>query len=206
MLSADGRSLAISSGCNESKVPRIWVLPIGGGWPKIITERYPSRVYGWSPDGTTLAFRALRNGTFNIYVIALRERAEEVALTEGSDQCDGPEYSPDGRHLWFHSWRSGPAQLWRMKADGTQQTQITFDDGGSSCFPHVSPDGKQVVFFHYRREGTALDAHSMSEKGEIRSIGIESGKTMSLIESMGEGSMEVNSSSPDSKEVRLRDL
>ena len=200
VLSADGRSLAISSGCNESKVSRVWVLPIGGGWPKLITERFPSHVHGWSPDGTKLAFRALRNGKFNIYAIGVQEHADEVALTDGADEPDGPEFSPDGHYVWFHSFQSGHAQIRRMKTDGSQQAQLTFDDGWNSCFAHVSPNGRHVVYLSYRRDDTALDNHNVNRNGEIRLTGNEGGKTTSLIELIGgEGTMDVNSWSPDSR-------
>ncbi|HEY5583124.1 MAG TPA: hypothetical protein VIK78_01365 [Ruminiclostridium sp.] len=200
VLSADGKSLAISSGYGESLVSRIWVLPIGGGWPKMITEKAPSYLHGWSPDGKTLAYCAVRDGEFDIYTIGQEEGSEEVRLTDASGLNDGSEYSPDGQFIWFHSVRSGLAQVWRMKADGSEQTQMTFDDKWNNWFPHVSPDGKQVVFVAYHKGDVAPDDHPADKNVEIYATSSEGGETTSLIQLFGgQGTMNVNSWSPDSK-------
>lgn len=200
VLSADGKSLAISSGCGESLVSRIWVLPIGGGWPRMITEKAPSYLHGWSPDGKTLAYCAARDGEFDIYTIGLQEGSPEVRLTDAPGLDDGPEYSPDGRYIWFHSVRSGLAQIWRMKADGSEQTQMTFDEEWNNWFPHVSPDGRQIVFVAYHKGDVAPDQHPADKNVEIRALS-EDGKTATLIQLFGgQGTMNVNSWSPDSRQ------
>jgi len=195
VVSPDGKTLAISSGCNESTVSRVWVLPIGGGWPRMITEKYPSRVHGWSPDGTKLVYSAVRGGMSKICLVGLGEGSEEVALTGGADGCDAPELSPDGRSLWYHSTRSGRAQLWRMGADGSGQTQITFDERWSSAFPHVSPDGRRVAYL-------ATPAGAAGAAAEIRLLDCKDGTTRTLVEtSAGVEGMAVNSWSPDGKRL-----
>ncbi|HEY9594249.1 MAG TPA: transporter [Spirochaetia bacterium] len=191
VVSPDGKTLAISSGCNESKVSRVWVLPIGGGWPRMITEKYPSHVHGWSPDGTRLAIHAVWGGKSKICLVGVREGSAEVALTDGTDECDAPELSPDGRSLWYHSTRSGRAQLWRMKADGSGQTQITFDQEWNSAFPHVSPDGRRVVFLAFPGDTTGA-------RCEARLMDSEGGSTKTLFElRAGAQGMTVNPWSPD---------
>ena len=55
--------LAISDQSQEDQRSRIYIVPIGGGTPKRITENAPSYWHGWSPDGKTLVFCGQREGS-----------------------------------------------------------------------------------------------------------------------------------------------
>jgi Tol biopolymer transport system component len=168
MLSFDGKGLAISASSAELRGSYIYVLPIEGGEPRLVTPLGPSYLHGWSPDGATLAYCADRNGNYDVYTIAADGSAPEVRLTTAEGLDDGPEYSPDGKHIWFNSVRSGLMQVWRMRADGSQQTQITFDETRNSWFPHVSPDGAKVVFIAYATGDVAPGAHPAGKNVELR--------------------------------------
>src|SRR5688572_7401885 len=50
--SPDGKWLAIS--CRPSS--SVYVVPAGGGTPRLLTPKTPSYWHGWSPDGKTLAY------------------------------------------------------------------------------------------------------------------------------------------------------
>lgn len=63
VISPDGKTLAVSA--SESGFgSRIYVLPIDGGVPRLVTEKAPSYLHGWSPDGQTLVFAGNRGTTF----------------------------------------------------------------------------------------------------------------------------------------------
>ncbi len=67
VISFDGTMLAISHH-TETKTQSgsmIYTLPIRGGTPQKVTDRAPSYLHGWSPDGETLVYTAKRNGVFN---------------------------------------------------------------------------------------------------------------------------------------------
>ncbi len=136
-ISPDGTLLAISDSSQEPRKSTIYVVPIGGGVPKRITQNSPSYWHGWSPDGKTLAFCGERNGEFDIYTIPA-EGGEETRLTTAKGLDDGPEYSPDGQYIYFNSERTGSMQIWRMRADGSEQEQVTSDEF-NNWFPHISP-------------------------------------------------------------------
>ena len=68
-LSFDGKYIAVSHGTAEDRQSRIYVLPIQGGTPRLVTPLGPSYLHGWSPDGRTLVYCASRNGEFDIYVV-----------------------------------------------------------------------------------------------------------------------------------------
>ncbi|MFN2125686.1 MAG: TolB family protein, partial [Candidatus Promineifilaceae bacterium] len=113
VLSPDNSRLAVSHFTNEDATSRIYILPFAGGEPRLVTEKGPSYLHGWSPDGERLAYCAERDGQYDIYTISVHGGPErQLTNTPGLD--DGPEYAPDGRTLWFNSTRSGLMQIWRM--------------------------------------------------------------------------------------------
>lgn len=201
VLSPDGKGIGISNGAPPDGKSRIYIMPAKGGDPRLITKLGPSYLHGWSPDGKTLAYCAERDGNFDVYTI-LANGGTEVRLTDAEGLDDGPEYSPDGKHIWFNSVRTGMMQIWRMNADGSGQTQITFTNDVNSWFPHISPDGKEVVFLVYHKGDVEPGQHLADKNVELRMISASGGKVVTLLKLFGgQGTINVNSWSPDSKEI-----
>jgi len=195
-LSPDGTQLAISDQSQGGK-SLIYLLPVTGGTPRRLTSTGPSYWHGWSPDGTSVAFCGERNGEFDVYTMAIAG-GEEKRLTTAPGLDDGPDYSPDGAFIYFNSVRSGRMQVWRMKSDGSQQEQIT-SDGNNNWFPHPSPDGKWIVFLTYGKE---VSGHPANQDVELRLMPVAGGKIEVLAKLFGgQGTINVPSWSPDSKEV-----
>jgi TolB protein len=200
VLSPDNRWLAVSHHTAEDGQSRIYVLPIEGGQPQLITPLGPSYLHGWSPDGTTLSYCAERRGEYDIYVIPA-EGGIETRLTTAEGLNDGPEYSPDGKHIWFNSVRTGLMQVWRMNSDGSDQTQMTFEES-NNWFPHVSPDGATIAYISYQKGDVEPAAHPPNKHVEIRLMPAEGGSSHVLVELFGgQGTINVNSWSPDSKQL-----
>jgi len=196
-ISPDGNWLAISDQSQEQRRSLIYVLPIGGGTPRRITQLAPSYWHGWSPDGKTLAYCADRNGNFDIYTIPV-EGGEEKRLTTANGLDDGPDYSPDGQYIYFNSVRSGLMQIWRMKPDGSEQTQIT-NDGYNNWFAHPSPDGKWLVFVTFEKE---VEGHPANKDVMLRLMPVGGGEIQVLAKLFGgQGTINVPSWSPDSKQL-----
>lgn len=199
VLSADGKGIAISHGTKEDGKSRIYTLPMAGGTPVLITPMAPSYLHGWSPDSKTLAYCADRNGNYDVYTIPA-EGGEETRLTDATGLDDGPEYSPCGKYIWFNSVRSGLMQAWRMKTDGTEQTQMTFDEDRNTWFPHISPDGEQVVLICYKAGDVAPGDHPPGKHVELRLMPAKGGEAKTVVQLFGgQGTINVNSWSPDSK-------
>ncbi|GIQ68727.1 transporter [Xylanibacillus composti] len=200
VLSPDNRYIAVSHHTREDGQSRIYVFPLEGGRPTLITPMAPSYLHGWSPDGSTLAYCAERNGQYDIYTIPA-DGGLETQLTDTPGLDDGPEYSPDGKHIWFNSVRSGLMQVWRMEADGSHPTQMTTDES-NNWFPHVSPDGKQVAYITYRKGDVEPGDHPPNKQVEIRVMSSEGGDYRTLVQLFGgQGTLNVNSWSPDSKQL-----
>lgn len=199
VLSPDGDRIAVSHATKEDGKSRIYILSLDGGVPELITPIAPSYLHGWSPDGRTLAYCAERNGEYDIYTIPA-EGGEEKRLTFAADLNDGPEYAPDGNFIWFNSVRTGLMQVWRMKSDGSEQTQMTFDEGWNTWFPHISPDGKTVVMIAYKKGDLRPGEHLPHKSVELRLMSGEGGEVKTVAELFGgQGTINVNSWSPDSK-------
>ena len=194
-LSFDGRMLGLSSG----QPSRVYVVPVTGGEPRLVTPTGPSYFHGWSPDGRDLVFTGLRGGNADIYRIPA-EGGPEVRLTTATGLNDGSEYTPDGKYIYFISDRTGRMQIWRMQPDGSGQEQMTNDDF-NNWFPHVSPDGKSIVFLTYGPE-IAPSEHPFYKQVYLRRMSVDGGKpTVIAYVYGGQGSINVNSWSPDSKSI-----
>ena len=200
VLSPDDSFVAVSHHTFEDSQSRIYIFPFKGGNPVLITPMAPSYLHGWSPDGHRLAYCAERNGEYDIYTIPV-VGGLETQLTNTAGLNDGPEYSPDGKHIWFNSVRTGLMQVWRMNADGSKQVQMTFDES-NSWFPHVSPDGQSVVYITYRKGDVAPGDHPANKQVEIRLMPSSGGNFRTVAQLFGgQGTLNVNSWSPDSKRL-----
>jgi TolB protein len=197
-ISPDGKWMAVSDQSQGNRQSAIWVLPIEGGGstaPRRITDNTPSYFHGWSPDGKTLAYCALRNNRFDIYTISVDGGAER-RLTHSTGKDDGCEYSPDGQFIYFNSDRTGSMQIWRMKSDGSDQEQITKDDF-NNWFPHVSPNGLQMVFITYEK---GVKDHPENKDVELRLMNLKTGAITFLAKLFGgQGTMNVPSWSSNSQ-------
>ena len=200
VLSPDNTQLAVSHFTNEDATSRIYIVPFPGGKPALVTEKGPSYLHGWAPDGKRLAYCAERGGQYDIYTISVNGGAE-TRLTNFPGLDDGPEYSPDGRHIWFNSTRSGLMQIWRMDADGSHPTHM-FKDDANCWFPHVSPDGKWVVFVAYDKNDVPPGDHPANKDVELR-LGPAAGGESKTIAKLfgGQGTINVNSWSPDNRSI-----
>lgn len=200
VLSPDNLQVAVSHHAEEDGQSRIYVLPLAGGQPALVTPMAPSYLHGWSPDGRMLAYCAERDDAYDIYTIPVLGGVE-TKLTDTPGLDDGPEYSPDGRHIWFNSTRSGLMQIWRMDADGGRQTRMT-DEESNNWFPHVSPDGRSVAYIAYRKGDVAPADHPPNKQVELRLMPTAGGPSRVLAELFGgQGTMNVNSWSPDSRQL-----
>jgi Tol biopolymer transport system component len=91
-------------------------------------------------------------------------------------------------------------QVWRMNADGSGQAQVT-DDGFNNWFPHVAPDGKSILFISFPADIVPND-HPFYKHVYLRKMPVEGGKpTVVAYLYGGQGSINVNSWSPDSRSV-----
>jgi len=200
VLSPDNSQIAVSHHAQEDAKSRIYILPLKGGMPVLVTEKGPSYLHGWSPDGQTLAYCAERGGQYDIYTTSIHG-GEELQLTDFPGLDDGPEYSPSGEYIWFNSTRTGLMQVWRMGTDGSNPEHMVKEE--ANCwFPHVSPDGQWVVYIAYAKGDVEPGDHPANKNVELRLIPANGGESKTIVKLFGgQGSMNVNSWSPDNRTI-----
>jgi Tol biopolymer transport system component len=94
-------------------------------------------------------------------------------------------------------------QIWRMRADGSEQEQVTIDDW-NNWFPHISPDGAWMVFLSYEPD---VKGHPENKDVMLRIMSLSdekmNEKKISVLAKLfgGQGTINVPSWSPDSREV-----
>jgi TolB protein len=206
VLSPDGRSIYISAYDGH-----LYVLPIEGGVPERVSNEMPPErgfryyLHGVSPDGSTLAYVGLeRDGERRVTRICTipATGGADTFLTDGACPVDGPEFSADGRWIYFNSEAAaaypGHAQIFRIRPDGTGMEQLTFDSR-VNWFPHPSPDGKHFAYISYP-EGTT--GHP-PDKAVILRLMAPDGTGQRDLDAFngGQGTINVNSWSPDSKRL-----
>jgi Tol biopolymer transport system component len=164
----------------------------------LVTEKGPSYLHGWSPDGKRLAYCAERGGQYDIYPISVNG-GSETQLTNEPGLDDGPEFAPFGQHIWFNSTRSGLMQIWRMETDGSNPTHMVQEDA-NGWFPHVSPDGNWVAYIAYCKDDVSPGDHPPNKNVELRLIPAAGGASKTIVKLFGgQGTMNVNSWSPDNR-------
>ena len=205
VISFDGKMLGISShrqGLNGGG-SSVYVLPIEGGEPQLVTQDTPSYLHGWAPNNKEVVYVAQRNGSniYNIYKNSIKGD-KEVALTDNKkgEHVDGCEYSPDGKYIYYNGSQSGTMQLWRMKPDGSEKEQLTFDEY-NNWFPHISPDGKWIAFISFE-ENIQFNSHPSYKRVMLRLMPVSGGapKVIAYLYG-GQGTINVPSWSPDSKSI-----
>ncbi|GAB4366737.1 MAG: SMP-30/gluconolactonase/LRE family protein [Bryobacter sp.] len=209
--SRDGRWVAFSASTQERPASHVYVAKADGTDVRLVSRQGPSYFHGWSPDGRWLAYVGQRARKFELYRAAFAgsvANGEEQRLTSAGGFDDGPDYSPDGKWIYFNSDRSGAPNagawdIWRIPSEGAgdndQKAERVTQDGGEDWFPHPAPNGKSLVFLTFpegtighngRMPGVALRRLAANAKGAPETLFTFTG---------GQGSINVNSWSPDSK-------
>lgn len=203
-ISFDGKMLAISH--QREGLPgwgsTVYVLPITGGEPTLITEKTPSYWHGWTPDGKAILHVGQRDGNnaFNLYKVTVDKKVETALTNITSGHVDGPEYSPDGKYIYYNANPTSTMQIWRMKPDGSSKEQLTFDER-HAWFPHISPDGKWMVYISFPKE-IHPDSHPANQRVTLHLMPVSGGAPRVIAYLYGgQGTINVNSWSPDSKRL-----
>jgi dipeptidyl aminopeptidase/acylaminoacyl peptidase len=152
-FSPDGRWLAVVSG------GEIHLWPTEGGEQRAITGMGAStKSMAWSPDSRWIAFQNNRYGSFDLWLVDVREGG--VSQLTSDVRYDGyPSWSPDSRTIYFQRLdeRWVDHDVLAIPREGGQPTVITrdqdfYDYGSGARFwhPQVSPDGRMVMFPSHR--------------------------------------------------------
>ena len=146
--------LAFQSDVRTSSNPngriKIYTLDLSAGRVTALTREgdWNDEQPRWSPDGTRIAFKSNRGGSYNLYVMNA-DGSGVTRITSHAANDHDPSWLPDGRGLVFASDRDrgvGRLDLYRLSlSDGAVERLTTFFNG-YAFMPSVSPDGNWVAF------------------------------------------------------------
>jgi TolB protein len=98
-----------------------------------------------SPDGTTLAFVTMADGTPQIGVIGIDGVGLRI-VTDQPFQANTPTWSPDSQRIAFIGLNeSGNRDVYVIDADGSNQQRLTTNPGDDEN-PQWSPDGSTILY------------------------------------------------------------
>ncbi|MEX0602324.1 MAG: S9 family peptidase [Bacteroidota bacterium] len=153
-ISPDGKEVVFTRNTDSmiatSTNNDLFVVPIGGGPPKRITDNPANDSQPlYSPDGRYIAYRKMDRAGFeadrNQLVVYARSTGAHTILTKNFDRSvDDVVWAPDSRSLYFTSDDRGNKAIFRVPAGGG--TVDTLVNRGYNHSPTVSPDGKTLVF------------------------------------------------------------
>ena len=181
---------------------------MSGGAARRVTAAPPVEglrhyLHGVSPDGTRLAFIGLKpepggGQQANVFTVRI-DGTDYRQLTFGSAPADGCEYSPDGEWLYFNTEAfDGHAQIARMRPDGADVEQLTFDDH-VNWFPHLAPTGPYACYVAFP---SGTQGHPPDVWVDVMLV--EDGRWSEAVCVArvfgGQGTMNVNSWSPDGRD------
>jgi serine/threonine protein kinase/Tol biopolymer transport system component len=139
-ISPDGKWLA--AGRNED----IWLLDFARGIQTRVTFGQ-SYAPVWSPDGQWIAYRAFRDGTYNLFRKRTGSAGEEERLTQTSNIQGAEDWSPDGRFLLYSEESAGKDwDLWLLPSTHKASRTSAVKTGFSGSHGQFSPDGKWIAY------------------------------------------------------------
>lgn len=110
-LSPDGKwvvfSLNETSYNEKEQVNDLWIAPLDRSEAprRLTTNKAGESSYAWSPDGSTLAFVAKRDGEeeSQIYLLNMKSGGEAQKFTSSLSGVSNPRWRPDGKAILFGS-------------------------------------------------------------------------------------------------------
>jgi Tol biopolymer transport system component len=109
----------------------IWVCDRdGSNCNQLTTLRGQAGSARWSPDGRYIAFEAVVNAFYEVYVVEAAGGIPRVVSTFPAGNNGAPNWSRDGQYIYFYSaHENGPYQLWKVALKGGSPVRVTTDGG-----------------------------------------------------------------------------
>jgi len=156
-LSPNGQTLAASLVDPKAWNPDVWLIDLMRGGPSRFTVgSVLSAAPVWSPDGTRIVFRTIRNGPTELYAKSAGGGGnEEVVLTYETQHAAGidtpnlvcSDWSPDGRYvIGSLPQQTTGDDLWLIPLSGDKKPLKFLGPPSDQIHGNFSPDGRFVAY------------------------------------------------------------
>ena len=147
---------------------QIVVADSDGYGPQALTGASINLLPAWTPDGKTIAFTSLRDGSgAHIYSVDVATRQIRPLVLMG-DFSSGPVYSPDGLKFTYSSSLNDNTDVYVSQADGSAGRRLT-DSRAIDVSATWSPDGRRVAFIS-DRAGTPQVYTMLADGTEVKRL------------------------------------
>jgi Tol biopolymer transport system component len=150
-LSPDGKRIAVTKTDLDKEAQDIWIFDVAmGEGIQLTTSESREGADGavWSPDGSEVAYAALRGGYYGLYRQASDGQGTEELLYQGSAPLTLTEWSVDGRYLgYFQNDLAGGALFaLPLETSGERKPIEIFRSERQLGGVHFSPDSRYVSY------------------------------------------------------------
>jgi TolB protein len=192
----DGKYLVYNSG------GLIYKIPVAGGEPALISTgsvKGCNNDHVISVDGKILAISARGPSSHSqIYQLPLSGGEPTLVTPLGPSYLHG--ISPDNKYLAYCANRNGNYDVYVIPTSGGEEIRLTTTEGLDDG-PEYSPDGKKVVNITYQKGDVEQGSHPPNKNVELNLMSAKGGESKTVVKLFGgQGTINVNSWSPDSKE------
>jgi Tol biopolymer transport system component len=151
VFSPDAKRLAVIKQNLEKENNDLWIFEVATGQGKQITfsgERENSTSPAWSPDGSQVAYAALRQGGFGLYRKASNGEGAEELLYKSNAPLTLTDWSQDGRYLTYFSSDLAGGAIFAVPLAGTGERKPIemFRSKFQVTGPRLSPDNRFTVY------------------------------------------------------------
>jgi len=151
VFSPDAKRIAVIKADLEKESNDLWIFDVAGGPGIQITfsgSRENAAAPAWSPDGSYVAYAALRQGGYGLYRKPSNGQGTEELLYKSNAPLTLTDWSQDGRYLTYFSSDLGGGGIYAVPLAGTGERKPIeiFRSKSQVTGPRLSPDDKFVAY------------------------------------------------------------
>jgi dipeptidyl aminopeptidase/acylaminoacyl peptidase len=154
-FSPDGKWVSFIT--NISGAPQVWMVPVEGGYPRMVTNGDdPVVSQQWSPAGDMLAVTIAPGGGLNsqVYVVKPDGTGMRLLTQGGKDNNGFDAWTDDGKQIAIDSSRLDPVSRDSFMINlATGDVRLVARNPGVGSIENISRDGKRALLSRVKSRG-----------------------------------------------------